>query len=76
MKLVALGVPQNLRQFIWTMIIDKDEKDILTDAAKIYILKKKKVKLVRGETYNLKITTPYDLKMANAIVKIKGERND
>ena len=28
LKLVALGVPQNLRQFIWTMIIDKDEKDI------------------------------------------------
>ena len=56
--------------------LNKDEKDILTDAAKIYILKNKKVKLVRGETYNLKITTPYDLKMANAIVKIKGERND
>jgi len=28
LKLVALGVPMNLRQFIWTLIIDKDEKDI------------------------------------------------
>ena len=28
LKLVTLGVPPNLRQFIWTMIIDKDEADI------------------------------------------------
>ena len=29
LKLVTKGVPFNLRQFIWTIIIDKDEKDIL-----------------------------------------------
>lgn len=28
LKLVALGVPKNLRQFIWSIIIDKDERDI------------------------------------------------
>ena len=28
LKLVTMGVPSNLRQFIWTIIIDKDEKDI------------------------------------------------
>ena len=28
LKLVALGLPHNLRQIIWTIIIDKDEKDI------------------------------------------------
>ena len=27
LKLVATGLPNNLRQFIWTTIIDKDEKD-------------------------------------------------
>lgn len=53
--------------------LTEEEKDILTDAAKIYMLKNKKVKLVMGETYNMKVTTQYDLKLANAIVKIKGE---
>ena len=28
LKLVTLGVPSNLRQFIWTIIIDNDEKEI------------------------------------------------
>lgn len=53
-----------------------EEKEILTDAAKIYVLKNKKVKLVKGETYNMKITTEYDLKLANAIVKGEGVKND
>lgn len=56
--------------------LKNEEKDILTDAAKIYVLKDKKVKIVQGETFNMKVTTQYDLKMANAIVKIKGEGND
>src|SRR5690625_1343214 len=46
-----------------------DEKDILTDACKIFTLKGKKVKLVRGEIFNIKITTPYDLNVANSIIK-------
>ena len=29
LKLVAQGLPHHLRQFIWTIIIDTDEKDIL-----------------------------------------------
>jgi 2-C-methyl-D-erythritol 4-phosphate cytidylyltransferase len=55
-----------------------EEKDILTDAAKIYVLKSKNVKIVQGETFNMKITTQHDLKLANAIVKVKGEmeKND
>ena len=58
--------------------LTEEEKDILTDATKIYVLRNKKVKLVMGETYNMKVTTQYDLKLANAIVKIKGEeiKND
>lgn len=53
--------------------LTESEKDILTDAIKIYVLKNKKAQIVRGETYNMKITTSYDLKLANAIVKFQGE---
>lgn len=48
--------------------LTEEEKDILTDAAKIYVLKDQKVGLVMGELYNMKITTMYDLKMANLML--------
>ena len=48
--------------------LSNDEKKILTDACKILVLKGKKVKLVEGEVFNLKITTPYDLKVANSAI--------
>lgn len=54
--------------------LTKEEKIVLTDAAKIFVVKGEKVKLVRGELFNMKITTPYDLKLANALVK--GDIND
>lgn len=46
-----------------------DEKNILTDACKIFSLNGKKVKLAKGEIFNIKITTPYDLNVANSIIK-------
>ena len=46
-----------------------EEKEIMTDACKILVVANKKVKLVMGELYNIKITTPYDLKVANSIIK-------
>lgn len=49
--------------------LSEDEKTILTDAAKIFVIKGEKVRLVRGETYNIKVTTPYDLNVANSILK-------
>lgn len=49
--------------------LSSDEKTILTDAAKIFVVKGKHVKLVQGEVFNMKITTPYDLKLANALVR-------
>lgn len=52
--------------------LSDEEKRILTDAAKIFILRGKKVKLVRGELYNIKITTPYDLQIATYIVEARG----
>lgn len=48
--------------------LTEEEKNILTDACKIYVLKDKKVGLVMGELYNMKITTMYDLKMANLML--------
>lgn len=46
-----------------------DEKNILTDAAKIYVLKGEKVALVSGETFNIKITYPYDLRIAKSLLE-------
>lgn len=51
-----------------------NEKDILTDAAKIFVMKGEKVALVQGETYNMKITYPYDLRVAKSL--LEDEDND
>lgn len=45
------------------------DKEILTDACKICVLNGIKVKNVLGEESNFKITTPYDLKLANTIIE-------
>ena len=44
------------------------ETNILTDACKIFTLKDEDVHLVDGEVTNIKITYPYDLKLANTIL--------
>lgn len=49
--------------------LSNEEKDILTDACKIFSIKGEKVKMVQGEIFNIKITTPYDLNVANSIIK-------
>lgn len=46
-----------------------DDKAILTEACKIFTMNGKQVKLVRGEIFNIKITTPFDLNVANSIIK-------
>ncbi len=46
-----------------------EEKDILTDAAKIFVLKGERVALVEGETFNIKITYPYDLKIVKSLLE-------
>lgn len=48
--------------------IDITEREQLSDAAKIFILNGEKVKLVEGEVFNIKITTSYDLKVANLLM--------
>ncbi|MEK3888464.1 IspD/TarI family cytidylyltransferase [Bacillus sp. FSL K6-3431] len=54
--------------------LDEDQKTILTDACKIYSIQGGKVKLVKGEIFNIKVTTPYDLKVANAIIQERISR--
>ena len=46
-----------------------EETDVLTDAAKICVIKDRKVQLVRGENSNVKITYPYDLTVAESLLK-------
>lgn len=45
-----------------------EEKNILTDACKIFVLNGEKVFLVNGDFSNIKITTVTDLKIANAMI--------
>lgn len=52
--------------------LTEEEKNILTDACKALVLKGTNVHLVKGEVYNIKITTQYDLKVANGLI---GETN-
>ena len=48
--------------------LNANEKNILTDACKAFTIKGKKVDIVLGEVFNMKITTLHDLKLAEAIV--------
>lgn len=54
--------------------LTKKEKEILTDACKIFAIKNEQVGLVFGEVYNIKITMQYDLKIANAILMGANEK--
>ena len=53
--------------------LTQEESDILTDACKIFTLKDENVYLVEGEVTNIKITYPYDLKLANTILEDKHD---
>lgn len=48
--------------------LSDEDKQILTDACKIFVLAGRKVEIVEGEPYNMKVTTPYDLKIGEAMV--------
>ena len=50
-----------------------EEKKILTDAAKIFVMKGEKVALVEGATFNLKITYPYDLRVAKSLLEDEND---
>ena len=48
--------------------LSDDDKAHLTDAAKVFVLGGKEVALVTGETFNIKITYPYDLQLAEILL--------
>lgn len=52
-----------------------EEKDILTDACKIFSLKGEQVYLVEGEVFNIKITYPFDLNVAKTMLKVDIEND-
>ncbi len=57
--------------------LSPEEKEILTDASKILVLKGRKVRLVRGEQSNIKITYPYDMTVARALLGLEtGKEQD
>ena len=48
--------------------LTEEEKGILTDACKIMSIKGERVHLVQGEVFNIKITYPYDVTVAKALL--------
>ncbi len=48
--------------------LTEEEKDILTDACKIFSMKGHDVHMISGEVHNIKITYPYDLRVAKALL--------
>ena len=53
--------------------LSDEEKNILTDAAKIFVIKGLPVKLVEGEETNIKVTYQYDLRVAEALIHEDSE---
>lgn len=49
--------------------LSDSQKLILSDSAKIVLLSGEKVAMVCGEQSNIKVTTPYDLKIAAALIE-------
>ena len=45
-----------------------DEKEVLTDAARIFLMKGEKVHIVEGDIRNIKITYPHDMIVAEAML--------
>ncbi|AME08885.1 MULTISPECIES: IspD/TarI family cytidylyltransferase [Gemella] len=64
--------PQSFRCKDFLSLYDSlsaEEKSVLTDACKIFVIKGKKVALAKGEYSNIKITTVTDLKIAKGMLE-------
>ena len=71
--LISLGLNsiKKLRELY--LGLSDSEKEVLTDAARIYVMKGEPVEVVRGESWNIKITYPQDLEIAEAILRRTAE---
>lgn len=64
--------PQSFNLFKLKELIEsltEEEKSILTDACKIFVLRGEQVSLVRGDSSNMKITYPQDMRLAQALLE-------
>lgn len=60
----------NMRELRETLeSLTPEESAILTDACKAFVLRGKKVALVRGDVSNIKITYPQDMRVAEAMLE-------
>lgn len=67
--------PQSFRVQMLHQLYDslnEQERDILTDACKICVLRNVPVALIQGETFNIKVTYPSDLKMAQSLLGMES----
>ena len=60
---------------VYASLTDEENK-ILTDTCKMFVIKNKTVRIVMGESYNIKITTPFDYAMALAFIERESHLND
>lgn len=63
----------NAKRFkeLYTSLTDAD-RAILTDAANVFVIGGEQVSLIRGETFNIKVTYPYDLQLAETLLGGSG----
>ena len=55
--------------------LSEEERDVLTDAARIFLMKGEKVHIVEGSVSNIKITYPQDMAVAEAILSGENEKS-
>ena len=48
--------------------LTEEERNVLTDAAKVFVVKGDEVAVVKGEVFNIKVTYPYDLQLAETLL--------
>ncbi len=53
--------------------LSEEEKSILTDACKMYVLKGEHVHVLKGEVFNIKITYPFDMRVAQSLIGCADE---
>lgn len=71
-RLYQCQTPQTFRAIKLSELYNKlseDKKAILTDTCSIFTVSGEEVHLVKGDVQNIKITYPYDLKVAEVIIK-------
>lgn len=67
----------NIQEFLKCIEkISKNELDEITDLSQVFLKCGKSVSIIKGNTDNIKITTPIDMKIVNELIKKEGNVND